>query len=305
MRRREFLPVFAIAANVGLSQSKAARRGVHVSNWDGLPSRAELRALGLEVFERAKQQPDFSRSTARSHRLRKAVLTGKAIESDCFRAAASGAGVEIELTPQNLNATVALFRRLAELDPWMDDSAPIVDMALLGDSPSVQGMLLAVQGMLLDLHEQFETIDADDDYSAYRLLIVTSKPDPMKLEAYRKFGGSVYTPPAGITREAFAEALRKYVPKPAVIAPGLPAEAEVTFLERRTPGGIRRVGHVLYYPDDKPGVLENVQLSFRLPQHPLGVITIPDQRPVEFVHNEFLTTFTLPKVTGHQAIAFE
>ena len=221
-------------------------------------------------------------------------FSARPLEADRIRVMAYGAKLE----PAGLFED-AITRKLAQLDPWTNSGSMIMDIGLLSRSAPWSEMLL-------DLHEQFDIVDADADFSAYRLIIVPdAAKGPKKLQAYRKFGGSVYTPPVGIAREAFAEALRTYVPKPAVIALGLPPEAEVTFVERRTPGGIRRVGHVLYYPNDKPGVLENVQLSFRLPQHPLAVITIPDQRPIEFVHNEFLTTFTLAKVTGHQAIAFE
>lgn len=269
-------------------------------SWEGLPARIELQALGLEVFERPRKAllPPVSRAMVRSNRFR--TFSARAIEADCLRAFANGCGLEVDLAPENLAETIAIFKKLAALDPWMEDAALISDMALLGEADRFERLLL-------DLHEQYDAIFDDADFSVYKLLIVpqSRKADDRRLDAYRKFGGAVYTPPANISHEAFAEALRKYIPKPAVTAPGLPAEAEVTFLERRTPGGIRRTGHVLYYPNDKPGVLENVQLSFRLPQHPLGVITIPDQRPVEFVHNEFLTTFTLPRVTGHQAIAFE
>ncbi len=302
MRRRDFLTVFAAASHLPgqVGWPVARRRGVHVPAWQGLPPKAELESLGLEIFERPRKAllPAATRDNVRHRRFR--AFSTRAVEVDCLRAFANASGLEVELTPANLAETIAIFRKLAALDPWMEDAAPIADMGLLGESEPFAEMLL-------DLHEQYDVIADDADFSAYKLLIVPHprKADARKLDAYRRFGGTIYTPPAHIPREAFAETLRKYIPKPAVIAPALPAEAEVTFLERRTPGGIRRTGHVLYYPNDKPGALENVQLSFRLPQHPLGVITLPDQRPVEFVHNEFLTTFTLPRVVGHRAIAFE
>ena len=246
---------------------------------------AGLRAVTLEAT------PSNLRTASFRQQVR---FAPRPIDADRMRAVAYGVKFEAG------GREDAVGKKLAQLDPWTSAGTLIVDMGLLGGSTSWADVLLS-------LHEQFDIIEADADFSAYRLIILpdAGKADPKKLQAYRKFGGSIYMPPTGIAREDFAEALRTYVPKPAVIAPGLPPEAEVTFLERRTPGGIRRVGHVLYYPNDKPGVLENVQLSFRLPQHPLAVITIPDQRPIEFVHNEFLTTFTLAKVTGHQAIAFE
>ena len=71
-------------------------------------------------------------------------------------------------------------------------------------------------------------------------------------------------------------------------------------LEQRTQGNLRRIVHVLC-----DGVLENIQLSVSLPQHPLGVVLIPSEKPLEFKHNEFYTTFVVPRIEGHQAIAFE
>ena len=94
------------------------------------------------------------------------------------------------------------------------------------------------------------------------------------------------------------------MPRPSVIAPNLPSTAQITMLEQRTQGNLRRIVHILYYPEE-PGLLENVQLSISLPQHPLGVVLIPSEQPLEFKHNEFYTTFTVPRVYGHQAIAFE
>ncbi len=129
------------------------------------------------------------------------------------------------------------------------------------------------------------------------------------------FFGSYSQDGYGIQKQVVAELLRLLLAKPAVLAPNLPSTAQVTMLEQRLPTGIRRVVHVLYYPFtrrgpnldivEEPGLLENIRLSVRLPQHPLAVVTIPDQKPVEFVHNEFYTTFTLPRILGHQAIAFE
>jgi hypothetical protein len=111
---------------------------------------------------------------------------------------------------------------------------------------------------------------------------------------------ALFRDPQPVHREVIAELIRMLLPKQAVLATGLPRDARVTMLEQRLATGIRRVVHVLCL-----GVLENVQLSVRLPQHPLAVVTVPDQKPVEFVHNEFYTTFTLPRINGHQAIAFE
>lgn len=108
----------------------------------------------------------------------------------------------------------------------------------------------------------------------------------------------------GIQKQVIGELIKLLMPRPSVIAPNLPSTAQITMLEQRTQGNLRRIVHILYYPEE-PGLLENVQLSISLPQHPLGVVLIPSEQPLEFKHNEFYTTFTVPRVYGHQAIAFE
>jgi len=119
----------------------------------------------------------------------------------------------------------------------------------------------------------------------------------------------------GIQKQVVGELIRMLMPRPSVIAQNLPSTAQITMLEQRTQGNLRRIVHILYYPltrrapdidiIEEPGLLENVQLSVSLPQHPLGVVLIPSEKPLEFKHNEFYTTFVVPRVYGHQAIAFE
>lgn len=113
-----------------------------------------------------------------------------------------------------------------------------------------------------------------------------------------------------VLKRVVGQLIQLLLPRPSVIAPNLPSAARVTMLEQRIPGQTRRIVHLLCYPMsggiiEKPGLLENVQLSVSLPQHPLGVVLVPSEQPLEFKHNEFYTTFTVPRVAGHQAIAFE
>ena len=128
---------------------------------------------------------------------------------------------------------------------------------------------------------------------------------------FRSYARDAY----GIQKQVIGELIRQLMPRPSVIAPNLPSTAQVTMLEQRTQGNLRRIVHILYYPltrrapdldiIEEPGLLENIQLSISLPQHPLGVVLLPSEKPLEFKHNEFYTTFTVPRVYGHQAIAFE
>lgn len=119
----------------------------------------------------------------------------------------------------------------------------------------------------------------------------------------------------GVQKQVIGELIKMLMPRPSVIAPNLPSTAQVTMLEQRTQGNLRRIVHLLHYPltrrapdidvIEEPGLLDNVQLSVSLPQHPLGVVLIPSEKPLEFKHNEFYTTFVVPRVYGHQAIVFE
>ena len=120
---------------------------------------------------------------------------------------------------------------------------------------------------------------------------------------------SYLIPGREILKQVIGELIRMLMPRPSVVAPNLPSTAQVTMLEQRTQGNLRRIVHILHYTgigvNTKPALLENVELSVSLPQHPLGVVLVPSEKPLEFKHNEFYTTFTVPRVHGHQAIAFE
>ena len=258
----------------------------------------ECRKLGIPVVKRP-----LTAMSALALRDKRGLVFGiRPVEADCLRCIANGAAFVIDLRQTDLATVKQIYSKLAQFDTWTTRAIPIVDFGLVA-SP-------ACAALLLGLHEQFDLLHEASDFFAYRALLVPEAVSAVfdrKVQEFRRRGGSTYSPAMleKLPRAAAAEILRTLVPKPAVLAPTLPAEAEVTVLEQRLQGGIRRVAHVLYYPNDRPGVLEKVQLSVRLPQHPLGVVTVPDQKPVEFVHNEFLTTFTLPRISGHQAIAFE
>ncbi len=374
-----------------------------------------------------------------------------ALDYECLNFIANGAKVCVgdQLHPRG-RLDAATYKRIAEtyrkleaLEPWTRGARAVADIGVISTAATNPDMTTAKvppvdQGftnMLLELHHQFDVLDLDSDFAAYKVIIVPDEIRPSekltrKLREYQDRGGAMlvtgtslldgakfaidlgvqYEGPAkfkgeymvlkpgafpgidetpyflyqpgvsvvakpgteilatyghpyfdrtaehfvshkqtpmeratneplitrskdgviyvanpffrsysqdgyAIQKQVIAELLRMLLPKQAVLAPNLPSTAQVTMLEQRIPGGIRRVVHVLYYPltrrapdidiIEEPGILENVRLSVRLPQHPLAVVTVPDQKPVEFVHNEFYTTFTLPRIVGHQAIAFE
>ncbi len=253
----------------------------------------------MNVLAPGQTSPVVFTDSLRLRAVRGGPVEVRANEADCLRCVANG--VNFSIRDDDPDSVSRIQRKLASLEPWTANAKPIVDFGV------VEPLTNPVCGAaLLALHEQFDFLNDASDCAAYRALILgegarVSDMLERKIREYRRRDGAVLYAKGNLD----AEQLRTLVPKPAVIAPNLPAEAEVTYLEQRLPGGIRRVAHVLYFPDGKPGVLENVQLSVRLPQHPLGVVTVPDLKPLEFVHNEFLTTFTLARLAGHQAIAFE
>lgn len=318
MRRREILFAPLLAAMSHAQIAADGLRGIRIDS-SAIPSPGKLADAHVQFVSLENPSPAFvsecsklgipvvkrpasAASPLHLRNERGRIFAARPIEVDCLRCTANGAAFEIDLRQTDLATVTQIYSKLAQLDTWTTRAIPIVDFGLVA-SP-------ACAALLLGLHEQFDILHEDSDFFAYRALLVPEAVSAVfdhKVQEFRRRGGSTYSPAMleKLPRAAAAEILRTLVPKPAVLAPTLPADAEVTVLEQRLQGGIRRVAHVLYYPNDRPGVLENVQLSVRLPQHPLAVVTVPDQKPVEFVHNEFLTTFTLPRISGHQAIAFE
>lgn len=119
----------------------------------------------------------------------------------------------------------------------------------------------------------------------------------------------------GIQKQIVGQLLTALLAQPTVIAPNLPSTAQVTVLEQARGGGNRRVVHVLYYPltrrapnldiIEEPGMLENVKLQVRLPQHPMGVQLIPQRQALPWRYDGSYAWVEIPKVVGHQAVLFE
>jgi len=224
----------------------------------------------------------------------------------------------------------AAFQKLRDLEPWLRDARPVADIGVwkANEENCVR--------VLRALHHQFDVVDADSDLSSYRLIVVpdlvADDGSEVRLREYIGRGGAVFVygsegrgkspklegsvlraseavfkadPWTEAGLERVAEMLFQLLPKPAIQARNVPASAEINMFEQRLAGGVRRVVHVTQDPSRSDGPLRDVQLWVRLPQHPLAVVTVPDLKPVEFVHNEFYTTFTIPRIAGHQAIAFE
>ncbi len=255
--------------------------------------------------------------------LGKEVVCDTADVRSAIRMAARGA--KICATSFDAQWSRPVFRKLRDLEPWLRDARPVSDIGVW------QGNEENCVRVLEAMHHQFDVVDAHSDLSAYRLLVVPvralddkASAGPLKGHIDRggavfaygaegpkdgKLDGSVLRVPRQVfdatAREQLTELLFQVLPKPAIQARNLPDSAEIHMFEQRLAGGMRRVVHVTQASSSGDAPLRDVQLWVRLPQHPLAVVTVPDLKPVEFVHNEFYTTFTIPRIAGHQAIAFE
>src|SRR5579872_667361 len=119
----------------------------------------------------------------------------------------------------------------------------------------------------------------------------------------------------GIQKQIVGQLIASLISQPSVIAPNLPSTAQVTVLEQPRESGNRRIVHVLHYPltrrapnidiIEEPGLLENVKLQVRLPQHPMGVQLIPQRQALPWKYDGSYAWVEIPKVSGHQAVLFE
>lgn len=119
----------------------------------------------------------------------------------------------------------------------------------------------------------------------------------------------------GVQKLVVGELIRGLLPRPAVIAPNLPSTAQVTAVEQPTGSSLRSVVHVLYYPltrrapdidiIEEPGLLENVQLRLRMARRPSRVAMVPQNTDLAFQYEGGYASCEVPKILGHQAIAFE
>jgi Hypothetical glycosyl hydrolase 6 len=119
----------------------------------------------------------------------------------------------------------------------------------------------------------------------------------------------------GVYKQVVAELIRRLLPQPALKAPNLPSTAQVTLMEQNGGEGSRLVVHLLHYPltrrapnldiIEEPGLLKDVKLALRTPAGPRRVRLAPDGTDLAFRHANGYTEFTIPWVTGHQAIVVE
>ncbi|MDZ4697666.1 MAG: alpha-amylase family protein [Deltaproteobacteria bacterium] len=126
---------------------------------------------------------------------------------------------------------------------------------------------------------------------------------------FTSYGQDAY----GISKQVVAGLLKRLLPTPVVRAQNLPSTATVSVLTQDTGSRKRTIVHVLHYPltrraekldiIEEPGVLVDVQLDVRCPDKPRSVVSIPDNKPIDFEVNNGYVRVTLSKVVGHAAFA--
>jgi hypothetical protein len=135
-----------------------------------------------------------------------------ALEYDCFTALAYGAkcsvGDQLHPTGQLSRATYdligAVYSQVEAKEPWCDEVVPEVEIGLfnpeaVGSADArVDTAAAGAQRMLTEGHHQFDVIDAANDWSRYRMILLPDK-IPMteeirgKVAEYLAGGGSLIT----------------------------------------------------------------------------------------------------------------
>lgn len=144
-----------------------------------------------------------------------------ALQYECARMLASGAACSIgdqmhprgKLDPAAYRRIGAVYARVEALEPWVRGTEPVPEIGVLmaetGPRSQVTGRDIdeGAMRMLLELHRLFQFVDAQGDFSRYRLLIV---PDDVpfapelaaKVQRYLEDGGAlILTHRAGLTPE--------------------------------------------------------------------------------------------------------
>ncbi len=151
-----------------------------------------------------------------------------ALEYECFRMLALGAKCSVgdQLPPSGaLDEPVydligAVYGSVAQKEPWCRDARPLCDIAVLSpeefggpDGPRLPQATMGVERMLDEAAQQFDIVDSQADFDAYRLLVL---PDRIpvdaalaaKLGAYLAGGGALIASfEAGLTPDGAGFAL--------------------------------------------------------------------------------------------------
>lgn len=145
-----------------------------------------------------------------------------ALEYECFRMLSSGSSccVGDQLHPRGrLDRGVyqrigEVYRQVAEVEPWCEDSEPLADVGVLlatkiplASRTADYAIEEGAMRLLLELHQQYQLVDRTADFGQYRLLIV---PDAVevdvalraKIDAFVAAGGALLvTGASGLSAE--------------------------------------------------------------------------------------------------------
>lgn len=119
----------------------------------------------------------------------------------------------------------------------------------------------------------------------------------------------------GVQKLVVSGLLKKLLATPAISVSGMPSSGQVTLLKQQGQGLNRLIAHLLYYPAtrrapnidiiEEPGIVENVTVQVRTSAKPRSVMLVPQKKSLAVTWQNGRATFTVPRVTGHQAIAIE
>jgi len=126
-----------------------------------------------------------------------------ALEYECFRALAEGAGCSIgdqlhptgKLDSATYRLVSAVYRSVEEKEPWCTMAEPVTEIGVftpeaIGKATGrVDSSVAGATKMLIEAHHQFDVVDATCDWARYRVLIL---PDKITLDKSLKARVSEY-----------------------------------------------------------------------------------------------------------------
>jgi len=108
------------------------------------------------------------------------------------------------LCPHTYELIGTVYREVERREPWCEGAVPVVEIGLLTPEGldgwtgfgGIPGSVKGAVRLLQELHHQFDIIDTEADFGAYRLLIIPDEfliaaPLARKLEAYLAAGGAI------------------------------------------------------------------------------------------------------------------
>ena len=167
--------------------------------------------IAVRYFQALKPKKALNGQTGRFHTSWGdfgALKNQAALEYECFRLLASGCTCTIgdQLSPRGV-LDPAIYQRIGEVyeqvarkEAWCRDVTPQIEIGVMTaasrDSEHIEKIDEGVMRMLIEMHYQFDFLDAQSDFTPYPLLILPDKirltPNlQQKLNAYLNQGGKL------------------------------------------------------------------------------------------------------------------